>query len=195
MRRIILVLTLMFALALPAYAMANPYAGIKIVGSLQSTGTISGNADGYYNQDTVGGALFAGYDFYYESNLPVRVEVEYTIRSEVNASIDYDDFIQKSDINYSMHTFFGNAYFDFQNNTALTPYVGAGLGAGFINNDRGNVATVFAWNVGAGVAYAFTESVTADLGYRFVGLGENQVRNATFNPFSNEVTLGLRFSF
>lgn len=195
MRRFIIVLTLMFTLALPSFALAGMYGGVKIIGSLQSTGTISGSADGNYNQSTYGGAFFAGYDFYDDSSSPIRVEAEYAIRSEVNASADYDDRIIKSDIHYSLHTFFGNAYFDFQNNTALTPYVGAGLGAGFISNDRGHVITAFAWNVGGGISYALSERLDADLGYRFVSVGENEVRGANFSPYSNEISVGLRYSF
>jgi len=180
---------------LPTFAMANPYAGFKIIGSSQSTGNISGNGDGYYDQITGGGAVFLGYDFYYESDTPVRVEVEYAMRSEVNASVDEANVIYKSDINYSLHTLFFNAYFDIQNSTALTPYVGGGIGAGFVNNDRGAAITTFAWNVTMGLSYALSESLTADLGYRYVRVGENEVRNIKFTPYSNEMTLGLRYAF
>ena len=34
--------------------------------------------------------------------------------------------------------------------------------------------TVFAWNAGAGVAYAITDNLSADLAYRFVGLGYHE---------------------
>ena len=59
--------------------------------------------------------------------------------------------------------------------------------------------TVFAWNVGAGCSYAFTDNVSADLAYRYVGLGKNKTSynddSITTNPAMNEVSLGLRLTF
>ena len=48
--------------------------------------------------------------------------------------------------------------------------------------------TVFAWNAGAGVSYAFTDAISADLAYRYVGLGYYQAefkdeRDANGQPF------------
>jgi len=39
--------------------------------------------------------------------------------------------------------------------------------------------TNFAWNIGAGVAYNFTENIALDLGYRFVGLGHVQTKTGS----------------
>ena len=63
--------------------------------------------------------------------------------------------------------------------------------------------TVFAWNAGAGVSYAFTETISADLAYRFVGLGyyeheksfAGQKAKVGMAPYANEFSLGVRFTF
>lgn len=57
----------------------------------------------------------------------------------------------------------------------------------------------FAWNVGAAAHMQFTENVSADLAYRYVGLGKNKTSynddSITTNPAMNEVSLGLRLTF
>jgi opacity protein-like surface antigen len=72
--------------------------------------------------------------------------------------------------------------------------------------------TTFAWNLGAGLAYAFTENVSADLGYRFVHTGYSQVSTSVnlnqalglgsggrakvgSSPYIHEFYLGARFTF
>jgi opacity protein-like surface antigen len=69
-------------------------------------------------------------------------------------------------------------------------------------------STNFAWNVGAGASYDFTENVALDLGYRFAGLGsaktkmamtpdgeEPWVRGKTDNIYMHQIIGGLRFTF
>lgn len=69
-----------------------------------------------------------------------------------------------------------NAYYDFENTTRLTPYVGGGIGAGFVNvdyspSDIGIVddsATAFAYQIVGGLDYAIndTSSVLTNIRYR-----------------------------
>lgn len=115
------------------------------------------------------------------------------------------------DATWNVNTLFANAYWDFHNSSKFTPYIGGGLGMGFINSNydihgrngesmsASSMNTVFAWNVGAGCSYAFTENVSADLAYRYVGLGKNKTSynddSITTNPAMNEVSLGLRLTF
>jgi opacity protein-like surface antigen len=63
--------------------------------------------------------------------------------------------------------------------------------------------TTFAWNLGAGLSYAFTENVAADLGYRFIhtnhrelkaNWGDGQTKVGS-SPYINEFYLGGRFTF
>lgn len=63
--------------------------------------------------------------------------------------------------------------------------------------------TVFTWNAGAGVAYAITDNLSADLAYRFVGLGYHEREKTVFGreykigmaPYANEFSLGVRYTF
>ena len=213
MKRIFLSLALVLALAMPAAAadLNGFYGGVKFIDSIQ---TLWGKGDlsGSHSQNTVGGGVFLGYDFYPQSQLPIRAEIEYAIRTDVKQSesavINGDYYGMEG--SWGLQTLMANFYFDFHNSTAFTPYVGAGLGMGFIRNDyeatlnnvsvsKNQTNTVFAWNVGAGCAYAFTDNISADLAYRYVGLGENNVKweglKLDTTGGAHEFSLGLRFTF
>jgi opacity protein-like surface antigen len=225
-KRLIVTGLLVFALASPAAAEVNGvYAGLKFIDSIQSTGhvsktNLSGWGVGSYAQNTVGGGVFVGYDFHSKFRIPVRAEIEYAVRTNMNTSWSSSyDYSSNIDARWNLQTLFVNAYFDFHNSTSFTPYIGAGIGVGFINNtykgfvsgygveldlySKTKMNAVFAWNVGVGCSYAFTENVSVDLAYRFVGLGYNEVSARPLidktkigtSPYANEFSLGLRFTF
>ena len=225
--------TLVLSLCLATGALAADngfYLGLKFIDSIQSTGQISKNNNvsqtfdvSDYTQNTIGGGIFIGYDFFTKHQIPVRAELEYAIRT--NGSTTWDG---KSDVGapysadikaqWNLQTLSLNAYWDFHNDTAFTPYIGAGLGLGFIRSKYevsvkadgldasksvNDTKTVFAWNVGAGVSYAVTDNLSADLAYRFLGLGYSQTEKTFYGypakigmaPYANEFSLGLRYTF
>lgn len=220
LKRSILAVALVLALAVPASAeVKGVYGGIKFIDSIQSTGGVSKTSGfdyfgvGDYAQNTVGGGIFAGYDFYPQLQVPIRVEVEYDLRTNMQTewSGKKGSRTGSIDATWGFQTLFANVYWDFHNSSAFTPYIGAGAGLGFINseyemNGRNGESmsfsqfnTVFAWNVGVGCSYAFTENVSADLAYRYVGLGSSEAslmgEKITTYPSANEISLGLRFTF
>lgn len=233
LKRFVLALGLVLAFSLPAGAeVKGVYGGLKFIDSIQNTGQMSKTVPDWsddnfgikqYGQNTVGGGIFLGYDFYPQHQVPLRVEVEYALRSNAETTWSAADHDVTDDIKFKMgiQTLFANAYLDFHNSSAFTPYVGAGAGMGFINNSfkgtateggvsdehfsKNKMNTVFAWNVGVGCSYAFTENISADLAYRFVGLGYNEVSATSkygdekfkigSTPYMNEFSLGLRFTF
>ena len=88
-KRAVLALVLSLALAAPAAAeTTGVYAGLKFIDSIQSTGPFSLSGDvkgigiGQYSQNSVGGGVFVGYDFYPQFQVPMRAELEYAIRSK-----------------------------------------------------------------------------------------------------------------
>ena len=227
-KRLFLAMVLTLALSFSAFAADNGfYLGLKFIDSIQSTvdfskggGTKFFDVDNY-SQNTIGGGVFVGYDFYPMHQIPVRAEVEYAIRT--NSETEWDSKVigaipagaASLKGQWNLQTLFLNAYWDFHNDTAFTPYIGGGIGMGFIqskyevnapglSDSYNETNTVFAWNAGAGVAYAFTDNISADLAYRFVGLGysENEKTIDGFGkqkvgmaPYANEFSLGLRYTF
>jgi OOP family OmpA-OmpF porin len=74
-------------------------------------------------------------------------------------------------------TYMANAYYDFRNSTAWTPYVGGGVGGAQLNlgnssgaGNTGDKDNVFAWQLMAGMAYAPVSLPMTDwlIGYRFI---------------------------
>ena len=135
-------------------------------------------------------------------NWPVRVEVEgaglreYEFRTNAGG----EDFFTE----FKAQTFFVNTWVDIPLVAIYRPvqytfglgrqpgirrwlepaslYVGAGVGAGFLEIDgTSNVLSGdddpidFAWNVGIGLNYALTESASLSAGYRYVGLGKHDI--------------------
>lgn len=247
LKRMLLVAGLMVALASPALAETNGvYVGLKFLDSIQSTGSVSKSSGisslfdvDNYTQNTVGGGIYVGYDFYPQNQVPVRTEIEYAIRTNSTTTWDLNDTakvaadsIAKSggadtaDASlkgeWNLQTLFLNAYWDFHNDTAFTPYIGGGIGLGFlrtkyelevaasahgqtasISDSFSETHTVFAWNAGAGCSYAFNENFSADLAYRFVGLSYSETEKTLLGskgkigmaPYANEFSLGLRYTF
>lgn len=89
----------------------------------------------------------------------------------------------------------------------LGVYGMAGLGASYnhadsTTNAKSDNRLDFAWNVGAGVEYAFNDCWTVDLGYRFSDLGKAKVKakegytgHRTENLKSHDIKLTARYAF
>jgi opacity protein-like surface antigen len=132
-------------------------------------------------------------------------------RWDVTADYEWTDFFGRlvcvgcaNNTEYSLEyahirawTFLLNAYWDLQTNGAITPYIGAGIGASrlttssvyFLNPDGTNGVHTgasrwnLAWALMAGVTIEVNDRVDLDVGYKYVRLG-TAVANAdlTLDP-------------
>jgi opacity protein-like surface antigen len=75
-----------------------------------------------------------------------------------------------------------NALWDFPNSSKWTPFVGAGIGAAYIDIETEDVIvtgdeseTNFAYQVGFGTSYDLGNDSAVELGYRYVDLGDVSV--------------------
>jgi len=99
-----------------------------------------------------------------------------------------------------------NGYYDFNNTSPFTPYIGGGVGvakveindvsipgSGFsnINDDH----TVFAYQLGVGVAYAINESFSFDVKYRYFATSDLELDTTDFEYSSNNFYAGIRYTF
>ena len=224
MKKLLLALMLIFVWHIPAIAGdSGVYAGIKIMDSIQSTGKISTSGEakhfdcGSNTQNSIGGGIFLGYDFYKQGGTPIRAEIEYAMRGTVDNEYDGKSGNARSmtlKSQYNMHTIFANLYYDFHNDTDFTPYVGGGLGLAIIDykieasgnggsDSYNETLNTFAYNLGLGCSYDFTDVITADLAYRFVGTNYHETDKSLrgqkislgSSNYANEISLGLRFNF
>lgn len=101
-------------------------------------------------------------------------------------------------------SFLLNGYYDFQNASAFTPYLTAGLGvagikanftlpsAGYAGSDSD---TVFAYQFGAGFEYAINQMVSLDARYRYFATSDPSFDTLEGEFASHNLMLGARFKF
>jgi opacity protein-like surface antigen len=179
---------------LPAAPCAAEPVGVYVAPRF-TTGTVNfrhvdwDNNSSSATASTSGGALAVGYDFRPTLKVPVRVEVEYSTLGKVKKSKTertYHQWDYKSKVTVGTSALFANAYFDWHNGTAFTPYVNLGLGTSFLSvkgktvdpkdgyaytNSR-KTSVHSALNIGLGSAWRLSETISLDLGYRYARLGD-----------------------
>jgi opacity protein-like surface antigen len=102
-----------------------------------------------------------------------------------------------------------NAFVDIDTGTALTPYLGAGVGVGFVDVNFSpsavtiidDTSTEFAWQAMAGAAYQVSPSTEFYVGYRYRSTSDAGVAASLFSAnldVENTTSIiegGIRFSF
>jgi opacity protein-like surface antigen len=124
---------------------------------------------------SVGGGIGYRYNDYMRTDLTVDWAGDYSIGAGADLSTT---------------TVLGNLYYDFANDSAFTPYVGAGLGYGWVNRDIGTDRSGIAYGLTAGVAVDLSTNLALDVGYRF-----RDIMIKGSDPYEHAIVAGLRFSF
>jgi len=109
-------------------------------------------------------------------------------RTDVRFDYGFDYDIGHGD-KASIGTVTANGYIDVPLGLPITPYIGAGVGWGFVNADSSHNSDGLAAALTTGVTFDVTQNVAVDVGYRFrtIFLDDNVQDHA--------VTGGLRFKF
>ena len=212
-------------------------AGTSVV-SLSDQHFLSGDEEetskykGGDDHDTVfSGGIAAGYDFYPQFSIPVRTELEFYARGKADSkyNVDKDSWsggYWRDDLKneVSVNTLMLNAYYDFRNDSAFTPWVSAGIGYARIHQkttgistwdyeygssgreslSRSGSADNFAWSLGAGVRYDVTPDIALDLSYRYLDAGDSSVSykdewgdkyKSEVDVKSHDIMLGVTYNF
>lgn len=131
----------------------------------------------------------------------IRTELELNVKQDAKKTNGSDKLKMKND------SLMMNAYYDIDTNTAFTPYVGGGIGyarlKGSVDSRFGELSKSsdeFAWQLGAGVAYALNDNVSLDLGYRYSDFGSVEKeylpdRNYKADVDAHEFLFGARYTF
>jgi opacity protein-like surface antigen len=227
-RSLVIIFVLVAIAAIPAVSFASPARpGSYISGFLganaqqDTTATISEfnpvttkNAQVQFDPGiNIGGS--AGYDFG-----TLRLEGEMSYKQENISSVSEQTFGTKY-INVDGHlgafAMMINGFFDFHNESPITPYLGGGMGFAALNlsntrgvdantgaiNDhifRSDDATVFAYQAGAGVEVAINKRFSIDLGYRYFCTSKANFRKDWPNSTdlkleSHNAAVGFRLKF
>lgn len=230
MKRVAL-LVLSLCLMLPAVAMADDggwtlsakagYGWGNYDDSIDDSNS-DANATGadFDNEDGWVTSFAAGYDWSGQG-VDLRTELEYSLYHQVDYDASNSTGIVavgaagSASADIDVQTLMFNVFYDFENSSKFTPYLGLGAGLAFINVDvtvddgfgsmtADNVdmdATNFAWAASAGCSYELTEMVELDLQLRYVDFGDSgtysedgnsaQIKNMS----STDAMLGIRFTF
>ena len=109
----------------------------------------------------------------------------------------YDDHHHSSNDDSSDLTassLMGNFYLDFVNPSPVTPFLTAGIGMATVNLfDYDD--TVFAYQVGAGLAFAINPRMSVDLKYRYFATEDLDLDGIEAKFASHNVYCGFRFTF
>ncbi len=127
------------------------------------------------NAFTAGGGIGYQFNDYLRSDLRVDWSGDYEVGQDANASLT---------------TVLGNLYFDWKNDSAFTPYVGAGAGWGWVDADDGLSDNGFTYALMAGVSVDMSDSIALDLGYRY-----RQLMIGGEDPTDHSALAGIRFKF
>ena len=105
---------------------------------------------------------------------------------------------EKGDI--SALSVMGNVWWDIDTGSAVTPFVGGGIGMTQLTiRGEGESSVddwVFAWQIGAGMSYDLGNGTAAQLGYRFFNPGEADFDSLNYEPGGMHIVeAGVRFSF
>lgn len=171
-----------------------------------------GTYDRDYSVDTKTGYLLGGaigmriWD-------PLRAEIEISHARWKAKSFDYENTLTYSASGHLSATYLlGNLWIDIPTHAAFTPYVGGGAGVAWadgdskfegedIGYDDGELG--FAFQLGGGIAFAVTDQLSLDVGYRFKGILDIDFDNGIGAPqgfeggdlYSHNVQAGVTFGF
>lgn len=188
---------------------AGPYMGVHVGSTWVEDATIDFNdpifIDAESEFDTgINVGVSGGYDFGM-----ARLEGELAYRQN-----DFDKVVVEGELfavdgDVGALSLMANGYWDFENLSPVTPYLGAGIGfanvslndvrdaeGAFVDDDD----VVFAYQFGAGVAFALNETMALDLGYRYFATTDPEYTDVEGDTFETEykthnVSLGLRINF
>ncbi|WP_294489165.1 outer membrane beta-barrel protein [uncultured Mailhella sp.] len=211
-------------LLLPVQAKAADLVGVyiapKFVLNVQhSKGELSYHGQGLGSDSKTGaragGALAVGYDFNPVFSVPVRAELEYGAYGRISKTEGDGDHSFHAKV--GLQTLLANAYWDITTWNGFTPYIGAGLGMAFLKTEghvnhtrlaadllgsNSDTDTVFAGQVGLGCSYAFTDNLSADIGYRFLMMDNGNVTGIvdgmnlkSKDNYVHQFMMGLRVTF
>ena len=165
---------------------------------MKDTGLV-GAGVGYKFNNWIRADVTADYEF--KSKMKGRLICPVAACAQPNGS----QLRSREEADVSAFTTMANLYADLGTWHGVTPYVGAGIGASYINvsgydytNPNGITGSVrgdknwsFSWALMAGVGYEVTDNLTLDVGYRYLNLGDGKTKK-TGGGFNGDVPVKIK---
>ena len=168
---------------------------------LDETRSVWGNSYSLSTDPGFGGGAAVGY------KLPMgfRFEVELSYRRNDLDEFTFNGDREALDGDISSLAYLVNAWYEFDLGSGFMPYLGVGIGGAtkwldlgsWVGADDEDNATDFAYQVGGGVAYAFTKSrkTVISLDYRYFDSLEADIIGEDFDYANHNVMFGIRQHF
>ncbi|MFA5123427.1 OmpA family protein [Zavarzinia sp.] len=175
------------------------YLGYSIPSSIDAAGDFNGNGtadSGKLDLDNGfgGGALF-GYDY---GAIRAEAQVDYRSFSNngyKNATVDGASVgTYPADGQTGILATMGNVLYEYENSSPVTPYVGVGLGAGWVFADGGHDAG-FAYQGIVGAKVGLGGPVAAFVDYRYLGVTNVKSANLDGSVTEQNLQAGLIYTF
>ena len=124
----------------------------------------------------------------------IRTELEYRyVQNDVESVTVFGGFSEIDgplppatsfpDEDIGMHLVMSNFYFDLNNSSRFTPFIGGGVGGAFVENENGDRDAALAYQGRAGVAYDFGGGLSFDVEYIYL-----RTNDLSFGPNDDEFT-------
>ena len=178
-------------LAISSSVYASPYVELDLGASIPLDSEIIDDADASY-KPTIAVTSAVGYAF----NQNFRVDLEYGYQEADIDRIAGVNVVGAASL--TVHTALANGYYNFKNSTQITPFIGAGVGATFLEGNLGSASasdTVLAYQGTAGASYSVNDHLAVTGSYRYLDTedGALGMQKASFSD--NLVRLGMAYSF
>lgn len=101
-------------------------------------------------------------------------------------------------------SFMLNGYYDISPHSKINPFITVGIGVDRVKVEDLSIwsismgssdDTVFAWQVGAGLAFAISDKISLDATYRYFGTSTPDFDGVPAEIGSNNISLGVRYNF
>lgn len=189
MRKVIVVLFLL----LPSLVFAEDKMGTSFYGSF--TGMVSVAQD---SEIRVEGGYTGALEFETGFGLAVALGKKFNnnFRGEIEYTHRKHELTDVSDEYARTHTMMLNMLYDLEHGSTITPYLGGGLGIGWLEDVDGSE---FAYQFLAGVNLEVTKRTDLILGYRYAGMtdADYEVEGVDISASvgTHNFELGVRYSF
>lgn len=181
------------------------YASANIgIASLNDADVVTSDSNRSYESD-IGLAVNAaiGYDF---GSTRLEGEISYQENDLDKRNRDGETSVGISDGDSSSTAFLINGYFDFENESSITPFISLGVGWAKIkvsdietkDGDSWNTSgddIVLAYQIGAGLGFAVTNNAFIDIKYRYFGTDDVDLADDEVEYSSHNLYVGTRVHF
>jgi opacity protein-like surface antigen len=186
------VLIITAAAAISTSVFSSPYVELDLGASIPFNSMLGDRAEDASYKPTV--ALTTAFGYALNQNLRVDLEYGYQEADIERIAGVYVD----REISLTVHTVLANGYYNFRNSTKITPFIGGGVGAAFLegNSSSGSASdTVLAYQGTAGAFYSINEHLALTCSYRYLGTEDGAFGWPKASFSSNLVRLGMAYSF